>query len=679
MSLLADALKAFDADQLTALLSARPDLLAHQTPTKLVQEAGQHRSVAHAISELTLTARQVAEALHLLGHRASFEEVCALDPAADPMALHAAIQELRGLLLVTEADGELVLVRPAEHCLPAPLGLGRRTYLAHESTGYYDLVEVLALHGEPRPRSGEAARKALGEVFADPVALRERIAAYAPPSLLPYLQKVDVEGPVVRVPGLDLLNGKLPDDPGLHAALAGALVAEIGPGRIELPFEVGIAVRHPRFASFDLAPPVLSDADTSESSAAAAFAVQRLLDGVDALVRRLPVPLLPSGGVGVKELRGLATDGLPLPAVSLVIELLRWRGLIDTTRKDLRPTKEWDAWSQGDDADRWASLVQAWFDLPFAPAPRPGSERRPTMALSYNWDDRSQTYRAQVVRVLALHADRSGTTAQWLRAWHCRFPERRLGANDQRGHVLDADLRADLLFEAETLGLLAAGTGSPLLHAVYGGVELAPVLRTLADDGEERVRAQADLTLICTGRPSRAMRAALDRLADVESAAQATVWRMSEGSLGRAFSEGDTADDVLAVLEQYAAPVPQPMAYLVKDAARRYQPVTVGSAVTWVVADDDRLTEALSRRGPAAKAVKAVGLVRIAPGVAVAKGSQEATIAALKTLGLHATSTARPTTPRAASPAGRRRVSAGMPAFDLTQTARAAALRLLKQ
>lgn len=677
MSLLADALETFDEDRLTALLAARPDLLEHSTRLKLVQAAGQERSIEAALDELTLPARQVAEALHLLGHRASFDEVCAVDPSADPAVLAAAVDELRTLLLVTGPDEELVLVRPAERHLPSPLGFGRRTYLAHETTGFYDLVEILGLHGEPRQRSGEAARRALGELFADTVGLLDRIARNAPPALMPWLVDIDARGPVVRVPGLDLLNDKLPDDPGLHAALAAGLVVEIGPGRVELPFEVGVAVRHPGFARYDLAPAVLAAADAEGSAAAAASAVQALLDGVDAVVARLPVPLLPSGGLGVKELRGLSSVGLPLPAVALVLELLRWAGLVDKTRKDLRATKEWDAWSAGDDASRWTTLVQAWCDDPFAPAAAPDSERRASMALSYSWDDRARDARRQLVRVLALHRDRSGTTEQWLRAWHCRFPERRLSAYDRRGHVVDREFRRDVLFEAEVLGLLAAGSGSPLLQALYDGADVAAVLSSLSDAGEEHVKAQADLTLICTGRPSRTMRAALDRIADVESAAQATVWRVSEGSLGRAFSEGDTAEQVQFVLERYASPVPQPMAYLVKDAHRRYQPVTVGSAVSWVVADDERLVEALGRRGAAAKAAKAVGLVRIAPGVAVSRASQEATIAALKVLGLHAStsSVGAAKKPRAATPV-RRRVSGGMPVFDVTRVARAAAQRL---
>lgn len=264
-----------------------------------------------------------------------------------------------------------------------------------------------------------------------------------------------------------------------------------------------------------------------------------------------------------------------------------------------------------------------------------------------------------------------------MRAWHYRFPERRLTAADRRGALLDPEIRADVLYEAEVLGLFAAGAASPLLEALYDGRDTGPVLLSLADVGEEQVKAQADLTLTCFGRPSRSMRSALDRIASVESSAQATVWRVSEASLGRAYSEGDTPEQVLAVLERYAGPVPQPMAYLVKDAHRRYQPVTVGSAVSWVVVDDQRLVEALARRGDTAKVVKAVGLTRIAPGVAVSKASQEATIDALKKLGLHATGAAVPKKARASASPTRRRVVGGLPAFDVSDTARAVAKKLL--
>jgi hypothetical protein len=438
-------------------------------------------------------------------------------------------------------------------------------------------------------------------------------------------------------------------------------------------------LRPPRL---DLAPAVLGVADEPAASAACAHAVAALLAGVDAVAARIadkPLVLLASGGVSVKDLRALAAAERPPTTVALVLRLLERAGLVAATRKDLRLSSAWADWAARDDAIRWLSLVTAWLDDSSAPTARAGSDR-PLRGLGFDWDDRLVASRQRLVPLLSQRRGQAGTTQEWLRAWHVRWPAARLRATDRRGHLVESELRADLLAEAEVLGLLAAGAPSPLALALHDGVDVAAVLVGMSDAGVSRVRAQADLTLIATGRPSRAMRQALDAFADVESAEHATVWRVSEASLGRAYAQGLGPDDVLAVLEEHAAPVPQPMAYLVKDAHRRYAPVTVGVARTFVLADDERLVAALGRKGPAAKAVKAVKLVRVAPGVAVSQASQEATVAALKELGLHADQqVVRAAGRRVAAPAPRVRPVKGLPVFDLSAPARAAAERLLGQ
>jgi hypothetical protein len=179
--------------------------------------------------------------------------------------------------------------------------------------------------------------------------------------------------------------------------------------------------------------------------------------------------------------------------------------------------------------------------------------------------------------------------------------------------------------------------------------------------GDRRVHAQADGTLVCTGPAARDVRRALDRLATVETTGAATVWRISEQSLARAYDDGDTPEQVLAVLHGLADDVPQAMAYLVRDAHRRHGRVRVGTASSYVVVDDDALLQdVLSRRRAAADPVRALALRRVAAGVAVSKGSATATVEALRLLGLPAvvesadgTAVRRTGTRRATPPARR--------------------------
>jgi hypothetical protein len=674
-------LQTFDADRLARLLLARPDLLKAGSLEDIARVAPAAGSSHEAVGTLPAPERQVLEALSLLPRGATLQDLQRLDPAADPVALSHVLEELQTRLLVGGGPA-LQIIGMARQYVDTPLGLGRSIVACFEQTPYYDLCEVLARYDEPRPRSGLAAREALALVHGDPGALSASLEEL-PADVLALLRTAERDGPVLRLPGVDPAMGLLPPVPGLLDAVLLGLLAVVGVGRVELPREIGLALRWPSIVRFSLSPavPATIDVRPEDVAAAAAGQVQGLLDAIDAVgaaVAARPIPLLGSGGVGLKELRALSV-GVGDPAfVSLVLRLMEGLGLVSGPRKDLRVTKAWSAWTNQSDAERWTDLVRAWLVCHSQPAVRPGTERKLKAALAWDYDHRPLLVRRQLAQLLGA-ADGGHHEGGWLELWRFRWPERRLSAYDGRGYLLDAELRADVLAEAEYLGLLAAGAASPLAVAVYRGDEVGEVLETISDSGEQRVRAQADMTLICTGRPARGMRVALDRIAQVEQAGAATVWRISEQSLSRAYDDGDEPAAVQAVLDLYAGEVPQAMAYLVKDAHRRHGRVRVGAATAYVVVDDDvQLQDALARRGAAAKAAKAISLRRVAPGVAVSKGTVAATLAALKELGLSALAEtgAAARAPVKTTSAGTSRLLAPLPVLDLGPQARQLAARL---
>ncbi len=446
---------------------------------------------------------------------------------------------------------------------------------------------------------------------------------------------------MLAVPGVDPYQGLLPDDDDVVVLVLAGLLAPVGVARVELPLEVGLALRHPRVVRWQLAPPDVPTALVEPDALASgcAQAVFGLLERVDAVVAALevrPAPLLASGGLGVKELRALADGGDP-GEVATVLELLSRLSLVDPRRKDVRVSTGWVAWSEQDDADRWAELVRAWLSSEALPPPRPGSGRRPKPALGLSWERRLPAARLQLVRVLAAHRGSRCDLAGWLRHWAWRWPSERLTGGEERGRLQDEALRADLLREAELLGLLVDGAAAPLLDVVQDGADARERFAALGVAGVRRVHAQADLTLVCTGPPARDLRQALDRIATVETTGAATVWRLSEQSLAGAYDDGDSPEQVLELLHGVADDVPQPMAYLVRDAHRRHGRVRVGSASSYVVVDDDALLQdALARRLPAVSPVRALGLRRVAPRVAVSRAGASATVEGLRLLGLPA-------------------------------------------
>ncbi len=569
--------------------------------------------------------------------------------------LLAVLADLRDRLLVT--DEGLRLIGMVRQYLPVPLGLGRPMLAMHQETPLYELQRILSYYGSATPRAKAAARELLADLLGDAPALAEMMARL-PAEFLEVLRRYDAEGPVLREPGLNVWDGRPPTDPVAHELILAGLLVPTHSGTLELPQEVGLALRYPAVTRFPFdAPPSGRPVEVHDVAAPAAAAVSELLGQCDAVLDRIagaPIPLLTSGGVGVKDLRALGKELTTAPeTVSSVLSLLRGVGALAATTKDLRVTSAERARSALPDGRRWTELVQAWLAL----SDLPPSPRRLSAALSWTgYDGRVHVLRGRLLQRLEASSGRSSSPEQWLVRWQARWPEQRRTAADRAGMVPERDLRTDVLEEAARCGVLVDGAPSPLLAVLLSGADLDAALAEAAGAGETRVRAQTDGTLVCTGRPARDMKFALDRIATVESAAQATVWRLSEASLTRAYDEGDAPERVLEVLDRYAGSVPQAMAYLVRDAHRRHGRARVGTATAFVVVEDDVvLATALASKGAAGTALAKLAVRRVAPGVAVSKGSVEATVVALRSAGVPAVAeSAIGRTQRRATPAGRR-------------------------
>lgn len=141
---------------------------------------------------------------------------------------------------------------------------------------------------------------------------------------------------------------------------------------------------------------------------------------------------------------------------------------------------------------------------------------------------------------------------------------------------------------------------------------------------------QADLTAVAPGPLQRPLADMLGVLADVESKGGATVYRFTPGSVRRALDSGQTASDLHAFLAAHSrTPVPQPLAYLIDDVARRHGHLRVGAASAYVRCDDDAvLSEIL-----ADKRAAALGLRRLAPTVLAAQADPAGLLEGLRAMG----------------------------------------------
>ncbi|WP_345278711.1 helicase C-terminal domain-containing protein [Streptomyces gulbargensis] len=217
------------------------------------------------------------------------------------------------------------------------------------------------------------------------------------------------------------------------------------------------------------------------------------------------------------------------------------------------------------------------------------------------------------------------------------------------------DLRARIarwtLEEAELLGITGRGALSTAARALLnlpldeawdptghaGEVELsvaaeraAELLAPLLPEPVDHVLLQADLTAVAPGPLLRPLADALAVLADVESKGGATVYRFTPGSVRRALDTGRTASDLHDFLAAHSrTPVPQPLAYLIDDVARKHGHLRVGAASAYVRCDDDALLgEILADRRSAS-----LRLRRLAPTVLAAQVDPAGLLDGLRALG----------------------------------------------
>ncbi|MFF4759680.1 helicase-associated domain-containing protein [Streptomyces sp. NPDC001292] len=178
-------------------------------------------------------------------------------------------------------------------------------------------------------------------------------------------------------------------------------------------------------------------------------------------------------------------------------------------------------------------------------------------------------------------------------------------------------------------------TASPTVPAspaeqAAAAAEAARVLAPLLPEPLDHVLIQADLTAVAPGPLRRPLAETLGVLADVESKGGATVYRFTPASVRRALDAGRTATDLHAFLAAHSrTPVPQPLAYLIDDVARRHGHLRVGAASAYVRCDDDALLNEIL----ADKRSAGLRLRRLAPTVLAAQADPAALLEGLRAMG----------------------------------------------
>ncbi|MBC7268067.1 MAG: helicase-associated domain-containing protein, partial [Streptomyces sp.] len=680
---LAEALRSRDDASLAALLRSRPDLIT-PVPTDLTQlatRAGTRASVVRALERLDRFAVQTAQALAVAPDPATYDDLLGLlagddrDPTVTA-ALPRTLRLLREQALVWGPDDRLRLVRTARELLspspqhPSPTGLGPTAQEATAGMSPVRIQELIATVGLPSTHDSVSAVAALTALFTDRARMNDLLAE-APAESLEVLDRL-VWGPPY---------GQVTADPAprLRWLLDRGLLLPTAPGTVVLPREVALHLRAGRAhrTPEPTPPPVTTTATHSPQvvDATAAGQSYTALATVEELLKDWDEggpTVLRAGGLSVRDLKRTAVAlDVAEPVAAFWVELAYAAGLLASdgdADERYAATPAYDEWLQLPAAERWARLAEAWLTATRTAGVVGGRDAKDrTLSALGPGLDRSAApeVRHRVLSLLADLPEGAAPAPDSVRA-RLRWERPPRGTDDLRTRLAEWTLN-----EAELLGVTGRGALSAHGRALLGAppavkpddappegpgdklpfhhrpttphhpvltpqeqatatAAAARLLAPLLPEPLDHVLLQADLTAVAPGPLRRPLADMLDVLADVESKGGATVYRFTPASVRRALDAGRSASDLHAFLAAHSrTPVPQPLAYLIDDVARRHGHLRVGAASAYVRCDDDAVLNEIL----ADKRSSGLRLRRLAPTVLAAGTDPAALLEGLRAMG----------------------------------------------
>ncbi|MDQ1574857.1 MAG: hypothetical protein QOH55_7 [Microbacteriaceae bacterium] len=275
---------------------------------------------------------------------------------------------------------------------------------------------------------------------------------------------------------------------------------------------------------------------TDRLAAEHAFAAVSHVSGLVAELDREPARELQKGGLALPATKRLASAlSIGLDDVASVLSVAARAGLVAQESSAWLTTDKGAAWQHASTADRWRGLAEAW-------------QQRLPVDIRGLLAERAHAVWGDSLRAFVTWAFPAG--GAWMQ---------------ERVTVYARD--------AEVLGITArqapSTPGSLLLE---NGVDASTAAMAAMFPPEvERVYLQHDLSIVSPGPLTPEIDSRLRMIADLESRALASSYRVSAGSLNRAIAAGESADSIREFLASISLTgLPQPLEYLITDTADRY-------------------------------------------------------------------------------------------------------------